>query len=155
MKILSLNYPLNDEFFGQMLENIRNRLKIEFIWNCENGNFMKHQSKSKINGTHKSYSNFCSYILKHKEDVMDKPIFIGFAKLELSKLLMYESYYDKLPAYFGEKIIQCHYIETDAFLLNVISKDIIKDLKNPEDIFNFSNLYENHELFSNKTEKLL
>ena len=31
----------------------------------------------------------------------------------------------------------------------------IKDLENLEDIFDFSNLDDNHEIFSNRTEKLL
>ena len=46
-------------------------------------------------------------------------------------------------------------METDSFLLSVKTKDIIKDLKNLEDIFHFSNLGENHELFSNKNKKLI
>ena len=33
---------------------------------------------------------------------MDKPIYLGFAVLESSKLHMYETYYDILQ-YFGEK----------------------------------------------------
>ena len=35
------------------------------------------------------------------------------------------------------------------------TKNIINDLKNLEDIFDFSNLDENHELFSNKNEKII
>ena len=35
------------------------------------------------------------------------------------------------------------------------TKDIIKDLKNLEDIFDFSNLDKNHELFSNKNKKFI
>ena len=35
---------------------------------------------------------------------MDKPIYLGFSALELSKL-MYESYYDKIQPYFGEENI--------------------------------------------------
>ena len=34
---------------------------------------------------------------------MDKPIYLGFAVLELSKLLMNETYYEKLQPSFGEK----------------------------------------------------
>ena len=37
--------------------------------------------------------------------------------------------------------------------MSVNTKDIIKDLKNLEDIFDFSNLDENHELFSEKNKK--
>ena len=86
---------------------------------------------------------------------MDKPIYLGFAVLELSKLHMYETYYDNLQPYFGEKNLHLHYMDTDSFILSVNTKDIIKDLKNLEDIFDFSNLDENHELFSNKNKKVI
>ena len=66
---------------------------------------------------------------------------------------MYETYYDKLPPYFGQENIQLHYTDTDAFVLSVNTKDIIKDIKNLEDFFDFSNLDENHELFSEKNQK--
>ena len=71
---------------------------------------------------------------------MDKPIFLGFSVLDLSKLLMYETYYDKLRPYFKQENIQLHYMDTDSFVLSVNTKDIIKDLKNLEDIFYSSNL---------------
>ena len=86
---------------------------------------------------------------------MDKPIYLGFSVLELSKLLMYESYYDILQPYFGQENIHLHYMDTDSFVLSVNTKDIIKDLKNLEDIFDFSNVDENHKLFSNKNKKLI
>ena len=86
---------------------------------------------------------------------MDKPIYLVFAVLELSKLHMYETYYDKLQPYFGEKNLHLHYMDTDSFILSVNTKDIIKNLKNLEDIFDFSNLDENHELFSNKNKKVI
>ena len=66
---------------------------------------------------------------------------------------MSESYYDKTQPYFGEKNIHCHYFDTDAFILSIISKDFIKDLKNLEDLFDFSNLNENLEIFLNKNKK--
>ena len=86
---------------------------------------------------------------------MDKPIYLGFAVLEISKLHMYETYYDKLQPNFGDKNLHLHYMDTDSFILSVNRKDIIKDLKNWEDIFDFSNLDENHELFSNKNKKMI
>ena len=68
---------------------------------------------------------------------------------------MYETYYDKLQPYFGQENLQLLYIDTDAFVFNVNTKDIIKDLKNLEDIFDFSNFDKNHELFSNKNKKIM
>ena len=46
-------------------------------------------------------------------------------------------------------------MDIDSFVLSVNTKDIIKDIKNLEDIFDFSNLDKNHELYSNKNKKVL
>ena len=146
---------LINAFYGQTMENVRNRLKINFIKKDDTNEIVKQQSKLTFNGIHKSYENCDSYTFKENEVRMDKPFYLGFSVLELSKLLMYETYYDILQPYFGEKNLQLHYMDTDGFVLSINTKDIIKDLKNLEDIFDFSNLDKNHELFSNKNKKVI
>ena len=137
------------------MENVRNRLKITFIKKDDHREIIKQQSKLTFNGIHKSYDNCDSYTFKQNEVLMDKPIYLGFAVLELSKLHMYETYYNKLQPYFEQENIQLHYMDTDSFVLSVNTKDIIKDLKNLEDIFDFSNLDKDHELFSNKNKNVI
>ena len=139
--------------FGKFLENVRNRLEIELIKKNNVKKIINQQSKLTFNGIHKSYENCDSYTFKQNQVVMDKAIYVGFAILELSKLRMYETYYDTLQPYFGQKNLQLHYIHTDGMILSMKTKDIIEDLKNLEDIFDFSNLDENHDLFSNKNKK--
>ena len=85
---------------------------------------------------------------------MDKAIYVGFTILEISKLHMFETYYDTLQPYFGQENLQLHYIDTDGMILSMKTKDIIKDLKNLEYIFDFSNLDENHELYSEKNKRI-
>ena len=46
-------------------------------------------------------------------------------------------------------------MDTDSFVLSVDTKDIIKDFKNLEDLFDFSILNENHKLFSKKKQKVI
>ena len=137
------------------MENVRNRLKIKFIKKDDYREIIKQQSKLTFNGVHKSYENCDSYTFKQNEVLMDKPIYLGFTVLELSKLLMYETYYDKLQPYFGQEIIQLHYMDCDSFVLSIDTENIINDLKNLEDIFDFSNLNKNHKLFSNKNKKVV
>ena len=86
---------------------------------------------------------------------MDKAIYVGFANLELSKLHMYETEYDILQRYFGQEKLELNYIDTDGMILSMKTETIIKDLKNLYDIFDFSYLDENHELFSNKNKKVI
>ena len=86
---------------------------------------------------------------------MDKTIYLGFAVLELSKLHMYETYYNILQPYSGEKNLHLQYMDTDSFILSVNTKDLINVSKKLEDIFDFSKLNKNHELFSKKNKKVI
>ena len=86
---------------------------------------------------------------------MDKPTYLGLAVFELSKLLMYEIYYDNLQSYFGEKNIQLLYMDPDSFISGVTFSENIKDLQNFNDLFDFSNLKKNHELYSIKNKKVV
>ena len=54
-----------------------------------------------------------------------------------------------------EKNLQFHCMDTDSFIESVNTKVIFKDLKNLEDIFDFSNLDKNRGLFSNEIEKVV
>ena len=141
--------------YGKFLENVRYRLGLELIKKDNIKKIIDQQSKLTFNGIQKSYENYDSYTFKQNQVVMDKAIYVGFAILELSKLHMYETYYDTLQPYFGPENLQLHYIDTDGMILSMKTKDIIKDLKNLEDIFDFSNLDENHELFSERNEKVI
>ena len=146
---------LNNSFYGKTMENVRNRIKLEFTKKEDTHKIKKQQSKLTFNGIHKLYENYDSCTLKQNEVLMDKPIYLGFAVLELSKLLMYETHYDKLQPYFKQDILKLHYMDCDSFVLIIETQNIINDLKNLEDFFDFSNLNENHELFSNKNKKVL
>ena len=124
---------LNNAFYGKTMENVRNRLKIKFVKKDDYSEIIKQQSKLTFNGIHKSYENCDSYTHKQNEVLMDKPIYLGFTVLELSKLHMYETYYDKLQSYFGQEIIQLHYMDCDSFVLSIETQNTINDLKNLED----------------------
>ena len=86
---------------------------------------------------------------------MDKPIHVGFAILDLSKLHMYVTYYDKIQPYFGQENIQLHHVDTDGMILSMKTKIIIIDWNNLKYIIDFSNLDKNHELFSNENKDVI
>ena len=146
---------LNNAFYGKTTENVRNRCKIEIIKRDDHNKILRWQRKLTFNGICKSFNNCDSYLEKEHEILMDKPIYLGFAILELSKLHMYETYYDTLQPCFGQENLQLHYMDCDSFVLSIKSENIIKDLKSLEDLFDFSNIDENHELYIEKIKKVL
>ena len=64
----------------------------EFIKKDDCEELTKEISKLTFNGIHKSFEKFDSYTFKQNEVLMDKPKYLGFAVLKLSKILMYETY---------------------------------------------------------------
>ena len=58
---------------------------------------------------------------------MDEAIYVGFAFSELSKLHIYETYYDTLQPYFGQESLHLHYIDTDGMILSMQTQNIIND----------------------------
>ena len=50
---------------------------------------------------------------------------------------------------------QLHYMDCDNFVLSLKTQHVIKDLKKLENIFDFIDLDENHELFGNKNKKVI
>ena len=90
---------------------------------------IKQQFNLTFNGIHKSDENCDSYTIKQSDVLMEKPIYLGFVVLEISKLHMYETYYDILQQYFEKENLHLHYMDTDSLILGVNTKDVIKGSK--------------------------
>ena len=86
---------------------------------------------------------------------MNKPIYLGLSILEISKLLMYEFWYDYMKPKYGDNIKLC-YMGTDSFIMNIKTKDFYKDIANDvEKRFDTSNYEVNRPLPTGKNEKVI
>ena len=145
---------MNNAFFGKTMENVRERVNLEIIPHTNINRIIKRQSKSSFKGLNMQYSTFSLYKFDKEKTVFDKPIYLGFSVLELSKLLMYEFYYHKLQPYYNCSV-KLHYMDTDSFILSVKTGDLIKDLEYFKNDLDFSELDENHELYDTVNKKVL
>ena len=59
--------------------------------------------------------------------VMNKPVYLGQAILNLSKLIMYEFHYDYMLPKYGSNIKLC-YMDTDSFVYDIETEDFYKDI---------------------------
>ena len=73
------------------MKKVRNRIKVELLQKDDNAKIIKQQSKLTFNGLHKFYKIYDSNNLKQNEVLMDKPIYLRVAFIELSKFVMYET----------------------------------------------------------------
>ena len=70
----------------------------------------------------------CPTEIKQTEILMNKPVYVGLSMLQLSKILMYEFWYDYVKSKYGEKT-KLYYMDTDSFIVYIITDDIYNILK--------------------------
>ena len=86
---------------------------------------------------------------------MNKPIYLGLSILEISKLLMYEFWYDYMKPKYDNNVKLC-YMDTDSFIMNIKTEDFYKDIANDvEKRFDTSNYEVNRPLPTGKNEKVI
>ena len=59
--------------------------------------------------------------------VMNKPIHLGQATLNLSKTVMYEFHYDYMVPKYGENLTLC-YMDTDSLIYQIKTEDFYTDI---------------------------
>ena len=91
-------------YFSEKTEGVRNRLNIELIKKKEIEKNTQRQSNVSFKKIQKSQTFHDSYTIKQIEVLMDQPNNLAFAVLRLSKLLIYEIYYDEFQPNFNRKI---------------------------------------------------
>ena len=77
--------------------------------------------------------------MKKTKVKMNKPIYLGLSILEISKILMYEFWYDYMKPKYNDNVKLC-YMDTDSFIMNIKTNDFYKDISNDvENRFDTSN----------------
>ena len=60
---------------------------------------------------------------------MTKPLYLGMSILDISKILIYEFWYDYINPKNGDRAKLC-YTDTDSFIIYVRTKDFFEDISN-------------------------
>ena len=80
---------------------------------------MKEEINQYQNHTTKHFSEDLQAIEMRKTKViMNKPVYLGQAILDISKTLMYEFWYDYIKSKYQEKAKLC-YMDTDSFIIHI------------------------------------
>ena len=86
---------------------------------------------------------------------MNKPIYLGLSILDISKILMYEFWYDYMKPKYNDNAKLC-YMDTDSFVINIKTNDFYKDIANDvEKRFDTSNYEVNRPLPTGKDKKVI
>ena len=143
---------MNNAVFGKTMEDVRSHQDFELVDNIKR--LEKCLNNPTLKNRHIINENLVG-VEKIKAVVrLNKPIYVGMAILDLSKLHMYNFYYEVLKPKYGENI-KLAYTDTDSFVIHTETDDIYDDFKTINKYMDFSDYPTGHHLHTNMNKKRL
>ena len=107
---------MNNSVFGKTMENVRNHRDIKLVTSDKR---RKRLVSEPNYHSHKKFSDHLMAIEMKKTRVkMTKPLYLGMSILDISKILMYEFWYDYINQKYGDRAKLC-YTDTDSFIIYI------------------------------------
>ena len=116
---------MNNSVFGKTMENIRRHRDIKLVNNEKD--YLKAVMKPNFKSGTLLGPDLMGCEMGKVKVVMNKPVYLGQAILDLSKLIMYEFHYDHMLPKYRERIKLC-YMDTDSFVYDINTEDFYKDI---------------------------
>ena len=110
----------NNSVYGKTMENIRKHRDIHLVTNEKK--YGKLVSEANYYSTKYISKKLLVIEMKKREIYMKKPVYLGQAILELSKMLMYKFWYEYIQPKYASNVNLC-YMDTDSFIMQVNTAD--------------------------------
>ena len=136
--------------YGKTMENLRKRINVRFVNNKKD--FLKYTSKPTY-VTHKLCNkNFAAIDEIKPVLILNKPIYVGFTVLDLTKLLMYDFHYNFMKKTFRVKLL---FTDIDSLTYEIKSENVYKKFYKWKDLFDFSNYSKDSRFYDYTNKKVI
>ena len=120
--------------YGKTMENLRKRINVRFVNNKKD--FLKYTSRQTY-VAHKLFNKNFAAIHEVKQIlVLNKPIYVGFTVLDLSKWLMYDFHYNFIKKNFNAELL---FTGANSLTYEIKSENVCKEFYKWKDLFDFRN----------------
>ncbi|UYV67977.1 hypothetical protein LAZ67_5002690 [Cordylochernes scorpioides] len=149
---------LNNSVYGKTIENLRKRVRVEVVTEPERA--AKLMGKPTLDSFHIIEEDLVILKMKKRNLTLNKPVYLGFTILELSKLKIFQFHYSTMLPLFKApsfKISLC-FTDTDSFLYHITtppSADLFSILDKIRDQLDTSDYPLSHPLYSQVNEKVI
>ena len=139
-----------NSIYGKTMENLRKRINVRLV--NEAKDFLKYTSRPTY-VTHKLFDKDYAAIQEIKSVLLlNKPIYVGFTVLHLSKWMMCDFHYNFIKKNFDAELL---FTDTDSLAYEIKSKNVYEQFYKWKDLFDFSNYSENSKLYDDTNKKVI
>ena len=136
--------------YGKTKENLRKRINVRLVNKAED--FLKYTSKPTYI-THKIFDKDYAAIHEIKAIlVLNKPMYVGFTVLDLSKWKMCDFNYNFIKKSFYAELL---FTDMDSLTYEKKSKDVYEEFFKWRDLFDFSSYSKDSKFFDETNKKVI
>ena len=136
--------------YGKTIENLRKRINIRLVNNEKD--FLKYTSRPTY-VTHKLFDKNYAAIHEIKPVlVLNKPIYVGFTVIDLSKWKMYDFHYNFIKK---KKNAELLFADTDSLVYEIKSENVYEEFFKWKDLFDCSNYSKDSKFFDDTNKKVI
>jgi hypothetical protein len=117
---------MNNAIYGKTIENVLKRQDINFC--TERKKALKHIKKTNFKRETIFTKNLVALHMNKLQIKYNKPIYVGFCVLDMSKWIMYDFVYNYLKPKWGDKV-EVIQTDTDGLMLMIKTEDFYEDIK--------------------------
>ena len=132
---------MNDSVFGKTMGNVRNHRVIKLVTSEKRRKRLV--SEPNYHSCKKFSDHLMAIEMKKTRVKMNKPLYLSMSILDISKMLMYNFWYDYFKPKYGDRAKLC-YTDSDSFIIYIKTEDFFQDIFNDvEKWFDTSNYAKN------------
>ena len=136
--------------YGKTIENLRKIINVRLVSNEKD--FLKYTSRPTY-VTHKSFDRDYAAIHEIKPVlILNKPIYVGFTVLELSKWMVYGFHYNFIKKNVNAELL---FIDTDSLTCEIESENVYEEFFKWKDLFDFSNYSKDAKFFDDTNKNVI
>ena len=143
---------LNNSVFGKAIENLRNRQRVELVHTPQR--LKKLIAKPNVLSFRAFNPDLAAVHLRKKKLCFNRPLYVGFSILEVSKILMYDFHYNHVKVKYGQgaKLL---ITDTDSLCYEIQTDDVYTDMQQDAHLYDFSDYPRSHFLYDTTNKKVL
>ena len=141
---------MTNSVYGKTTENLRKRINVRLVNNKKD--FLKYTSKP-THVTHKLFGKDYAAVHEIKPVlIFNKPIYVGFTVLDLSKWKMYDFHYSFIKKSFNAELL---FTDTDSLVYGIKSENVNEEFFKWKNFFDFSNHSKDSKFFNETNKKVI
>ena len=141
----------SNSVFGKTCEDVCNRIVVDLV--TEEKQALKLNGDPRFKHMMRFHDNLVAVHRNPTKITLDRPMAIGVAILELSKLTMLRFHYDIMMPRYGPERCRLLFTDTDSLCYHVTTGDIYRDMYEMRTEFDTSNYPKDHPLYSAERTK--